>query len=149
MEDVITTRERVFRRISEERDRQTVQWGDQWEPGRISPLLKLAILGEEFGEISRELCENGSAETDHLAHELTQLAAVAVAWLESMEPLEPEHPRDYLPATHKQLNYLQVLIVDVLDGGMEEWQLSCDKHFHELTRAEASDWIGRLSGRAV
>lgn len=55
-----------------------------------------------------------------------------------------------LPATRKQLNYLTTLIDDVSDeGGRAKFEESIGKKVAELTRDEASEWIGRLSGRSA
>ena len=43
---------------------------------------KLAILVEEVGEVAREVCERGARA--ELLEELVQVAAVAVAWAESL-----------------------------------------------------------------
>lgn len=51
------------------------------DPG-ISNSLKLPILIEEVGEVAK--CINESMSKDELEKELTQVAAVAVAWLESL-----------------------------------------------------------------
>ena len=59
--------------IISERDRQDVVWG------HLSPQSDyelLAVLGEEFGEVARELMPGGTPEG--LDTELTQLAAVVV-----------------------------------------------------------------------
>ncbi len=54
-----------------------------------SPCEKLAILGEEFGEAAHEVNETigGHAKLDRAAlrKELVQVAAVAVAWIESID----------------------------------------------------------------
>ncbi len=52
-----------------------------------------------------------------------------------------------LPATRKQLNYLEALIVDVDEDGMPGFEEMVGKPLGELTREEASEWINRLSGR--
>ena len=60
--------------------------------------------------------------------------------------------RGELPATKKQLNYLEALISDVVDddgGGMEKFEDMVGKPMGELTREEASEWISRLSGKAA
>jgi len=56
-----------------------------------------------------------------------------------------------LPATKKQLNYLEALISDVVDdnGGMDKFEEMVGKPLGELTREEASEWISRLSGKAA
>ncbi len=54
-----------------------------------------------------------------------------------------------LPATRKQLNYLEALISDVVEDGIGRFEEMVGKPVGELTREEASEWIGRLSGRAA
>ncbi len=54
-----------------------------------------------------------------------------------------------LPATRKQLNYLESLIGDVVDDGLPKFEEMVGKKVAELTREEASEWIGRLSGKAA
>ncbi len=60
-----------------------------------------------------------------------------------------EENRGELPATRKQLNYLEVLISDVVEDGIAKFEEMVGKPLAELTREEASEWIGRLSGRAA
>jgi hypothetical protein len=61
-----------------------------------------------------------------------------------------EENKNALPATRKQLNYLEALISDEwVDDGVEKFQEMVGKPVSELTREEASEWIGRLSGRAA
>lgn len=48
----------------------------------VTPDRKLAILAEEFGEVAMAL---NDTDFNNLRDELVQVAAVAVAWLESME----------------------------------------------------------------
>lgn len=57
----------------------------------IMPAEKLAVLAEEFGEVADIVCkmQAGKAEgkgltNRHLREELIQVAAVAVAWAESL-----------------------------------------------------------------
>lgn len=42
----------------------------------------LPVLAEEFGEVARAVCEKDGG---NLCEELTQVAAVCLAWLEGME----------------------------------------------------------------
>ncbi len=58
-------------------------------------------------------------------------------------------PKEALPATRKQLNYLEALIADVVEDGIGKFEEMVGKPVSELTRGEASEWIGRLSGRAA
>ena len=85
-------RAEVYSMISDERRRQAKKWGANhgWGEGDCSsPLVdapvKVAVLSEEVGEVARAVLERDSQA---LARELTQVAAVAVAWLESLE-IEP------------------------------------------------------------
>jgi hypothetical protein len=70
----------------------------------------------------------------------------------SNESARVQENRGELPATKKQLNYLEALISDVVDdegGGMDKFEDMVGKPLGELTREEASEWISRLSGRAA
>ena len=60
-----------------------------------------------------------------------------------------EENRGGLPATRKQLNYLEALVADVVEDGIPRFEDMVGKPIGELTREEASEWIGRLSGRAA
>ena len=60
-----------------------------------------------------------------------------------------EESRGELPATKKQLNYLEALISDVVDDGVDRFEEMVGKPVNELTREEASEWISRLSERAA
>ena len=60
-----------------------------------------------------------------------------------------EENRGGLPATKKQLNYLEALISDVVEDGGGRFEEMVGKPVNELTREEASEWISRLSGRAA
>jgi hypothetical protein len=72
---------------------------------------------------------------------------------EDRHPAAPHAPvgesRAGLPATRKQLNYLEVLISDVVEDGTAKFEEMVGKPLSELSREEASEWIGRLSGRAA
>lgn len=83
------SRERLRQeRICEEKQREGLAWHSC-----ASPLLldddRLPILGEEFGEVCRELCEARAERREpsavKLRDELVQLAAVAVAWIEAVD----------------------------------------------------------------
>jgi hypothetical protein len=60
-----------------------------------------------------------------------------------------EAPKEAMPATRKQLNYLEALIADVVEDGVPKFEDMVGKPISELSRGEASEWIGRLSGRAA
>ena len=108
------------------------------------------------------------AETRAKARALRDAINVGVTALEELEDGEPEEfvpvreqearqaprmPREenknQLPATRKQLNYLEALIADVVEDGMPKFEDMVGKPISELTRGEASEWIGRLSGKAA
>jgi hypothetical protein len=77
----------VFALIDAERDRQSAKWGGNhaWGKGDCSSLevpdeIKSVVLAEECGEVARAVLD---LDHDGLVAELVQVAAVAVAWLES------------------------------------------------------------------
>lgn len=79
----------VIAAIRAERERQREKWtgAHDWGSGDCSSadvpsIVKVAVLTEECGEVARAVLD-GDAEG--LRRELTQVAAVAVAWLEGME----------------------------------------------------------------
>jgi NTP pyrophosphatase (non-canonical NTP hydrolase) len=68
--------------ITEERSRQDQKWGDQ---SHHSDYIWPSILMEEVGELSKVINEWDGNDPEHMAMlklELTQVAAVAKAWLE-------------------------------------------------------------------
>lgn len=69
-----------------ERSRQEKLFGFQGSCANpdMSHGLKLAILMEEVGEVAHELNESDMNATLNLYTELIQVAAVAVAWAESL-----------------------------------------------------------------
>lgn len=81
------SREDIFKAILLERDRQAGLWnhehdwgfGDCSSSGVPAP-VKAAVLAEECGEVARAALDG----TLDLKDELVQVAAVAVAWLESL-----------------------------------------------------------------
>jgi hypothetical protein len=109
--------QKVFHRIVLERDRQDrlkVQGRFKYtcadETG-LSPSQKYTVLGEEMGEVARVLLNLNDLATDFsnaqwdkvaligkLQKELTEVAAVACAWLESLESIhahtEPIEPKE-------------------------------------------------------
>lgn len=68
----------LLQTIQQERDRQDAKWGEQ----NHHPLYWLGILTEELGEVAKASIE---ADWSNYATELIQLAAVAVAALESLD----------------------------------------------------------------
>lgn len=67
----------TFTRIDAERLRQNAQWGEQNHADGMWSL----ILGEEVGEVC-EAALHGDVES--LLAELTQVAAVAIQWMEAI-----------------------------------------------------------------
>lgn len=89
-----SVRRRVLRCVSVERDRQeTLRREGRFpytcaSPEGLSHSDKLAVLAEEFGEVARHVTEGvidpARIETYELRKELIEVAAVAVAWAESL-----------------------------------------------------------------
>jgi NTP pyrophosphatase (non-canonical NTP hydrolase) len=82
------TRDDAYALIDAERTRQAEKWTPPHDWGRgdcssweVEPTTKAAVLAEECGEVARAVLDN---RPDDLRTELVQVAAVAVAWLESL-----------------------------------------------------------------
>ncbi len=80
------TRADVYALIDAERDQQAIQWSGPHEWGQgdcsssdVADIVKAAVLTEESGEVARAVLDGNGLRT-----ELVQVAAVAVAWLESL-----------------------------------------------------------------
>jgi NTP pyrophosphatase (non-canonical NTP hydrolase) len=78
----------IWQAILAERKRQYAKWDAPHEWGQgdcsslaLAPEVKAVVLSEECGEVSRAVLER---DLDALRTELVQVAAVAVAWLESL-----------------------------------------------------------------
>ncbi len=84
---------------------------------------------EELGGPSEESAESGAPRPD--------------------ARVQREDGKGEMPATKKQLNYLEALISDVVEDGIGRFEEMVGKPVGELTREEASEWISRLSGRAA
>lgn len=93
----MNNREDVFKLIDQERARQSRLCAEGKFPWTCNdPTIrhesKLAVLMEEVGEVARCLNENTihnsqtHLDQDALVAELTQVAAVATAWIESLLP---------------------------------------------------------------
>lgn len=75
--------EYVLEDVREERERQDLKWGDQIH--NTNELWN--VIGvEEVGEVARAIYEADNVE--HLYTELIQVAAVYVAWAESLKRWE-------------------------------------------------------------
>ena len=88
MQTTCMTREQIYAAINAERTRQSKKWDKPHNWGRgdcssheVSPIVKSAVLAEECGEVAKAVLE---LDSDALKQELVQVAAVAVAWLESL-----------------------------------------------------------------
>ncbi len=110
----------------------------------VAALEEMGGEGEEPAAPARDRAEQarGAAATQMAGVPQTQPGSQAG---ESKEEL----PKEALPATRKQLNYLEALIADVVEDGIGKFEEMVGKPVSELTRGEASEWIGRLSGRAA
>ena len=74
-------RSQVYALIDKERERQDVIHGGRTAADDIPAFLKVAVLVKGVGELSEGLIEQ---RREILQTELEQVAAVAVAWLESL-----------------------------------------------------------------
>lgn len=85
-------RNAVFHQIDAERERQDAKWGEQ----NHRPERWVCILVEEIGEVAKSVLENNAALHDghynlaerytaQIREELIQVAAVAVAAIESID----------------------------------------------------------------
>lgn len=76
----MTSQESIIKELAQERIRQDERWGVQ----RHEPAKWLAILGEEYGEVCKAVCERLYAEGPNPEYraELIQVAAVALAMIE-------------------------------------------------------------------
>ncbi|MGI8649814.1 MAG: hypothetical protein ACR2KW_05480 [Rubrobacter sp.] len=97
---------------------------------------------------SQKTSQKTPERTRKAATEGRSSAATRVA-SEVSEAAGEEVQKGHLPATRKQLNYLESLIADAVDDGLPKFEEMVGKKVAELTREEASEWIGRLSGRAA
>jgi NTP pyrophosphatase (non-canonical NTP hydrolase) len=72
----------VLSQIAAERRWQDQRWGGRPGVDRINEHTYAAVLGEEFGEVCKAWLER---DIRHLRHELIQVAAVALAWIEEID----------------------------------------------------------------
>jgi NTP pyrophosphatase (non-canonical NTP hydrolase) len=70
--------EPILAEVMRERAIQDAKWGEQ----NHHPAWWLSILGEEFGEVCKAVCENNDTGKGSYRDELVQVAAVAVAMIE-------------------------------------------------------------------
>ena len=72
-------RDDLFIRVAEERRRQVVKWGER---RNNDPFEWVSVLTEEVGEVAQAV---NDGELESAFHELVQVAAVALAFLEDLE----------------------------------------------------------------
>jgi hypothetical protein len=101
---------------------------------------------EELGEGDEQEARQGQPATTRQPQQQRQQRRTEP---ESPDEGREEVPREEMPATRKQLNYLEALISDTVEDGLVRFEEMVGKPVGRLTRAEASEWIGRLSGRAA
>jgi NTP pyrophosphatase (non-canonical NTP hydrolase) len=73
---------RIFSEIIAERKRQDAKHG---KSRRLGDLKRLAILGEEFGEVAMAINDH---DRENMREELIQVAACCVDWLEELDRCE-------------------------------------------------------------
>lgn len=71
----------ALREIVRERVRQNEKWSRTWGEWPTSDAVKYLVLAEEVGEVARALLED---HPENLREELIQVAAVAVAFIETL-----------------------------------------------------------------
>jgi len=78
--------DRIWRSVLLERERQEYlkeKGKFPWTCADAAPAsMKFTVLGEEFGEVARAVCEQ---DWKNLREELIQTAAVCVAWVEALD----------------------------------------------------------------
>jgi len=87
LETIVSTKEQLLAThdVLDERDRQDAKWGGQRQ---LSDLEWMVILVEEVGEAAKDILDK---KPDGLKTEVTQVAAVALAWLECLEVDKTPH----------------------------------------------------------
>jgi NTP pyrophosphatase (non-canonical NTP hydrolase) len=77
---------KIFDEVLKERERQIELWEREFYVWDASLEHKNTVLVEEVGEVAHAILEN---DIDNLREELIQVAAVCVAWLETLEDDSP------------------------------------------------------------
>ncbi len=98
-----------------------------------------------FEELGDDVVESAGASQQPRRAQQGQQQGAGSQW----EGSRGEVAKGEMPATKKQLNYLEALISDAVEDGIGKFEEMVGKPVGELTREEASEWIGRLSGRAA
>jgi NTP pyrophosphatase (non-canonical NTP hydrolase) len=79
-------------RVSQDHAKATGRFLYTCADSELSDVQRLAVLAEEFGEVSREVAEEVAGhykDLEKLRKELIQTAAVCVAWVESIDERMP------------------------------------------------------------
>jgi hypothetical protein len=101
----------------------------------------------------RDAINVGVTAYEELGEEFEEAAVAQSRAEQAQEASAPRMPREdnknELPATRKQLNYLEALIADAVENGLPKFEEMVGKPISELSRGEASEWISRLSGKAA
>jgi hypothetical protein len=98
----------------------------------------------------RDAINVGVTAYEELGEEFEEAAEAQSRAEQSQAPRMPrEDNKNELPATRKQLNYLEALIADAVENGLPKFEEMVGKPISELSRGEASEWISRLSGKAA
>lgn len=116
-------RDRIFRAIEAERERQDDKFGEQ----NHDPFKWLAILGEEVGEANKAALEaefalhkgfDGSGNFENYIKELIQIAAVAVSMIECFQRNAPKlnFLRDLFLAYNRRRGLLKKYNIQKADG---------------------------------
>lgn len=82
-EQILQSIDPLLREVKKERERQLEKWGPQHNP----PEIWFAILGEEFGEVGKEIAEGRIKPFDKDAYrtECIQTAAVALRMVQDLD----------------------------------------------------------------
>lgn len=109
--------------VKEERERQDAKWGDQ---SGNHPFEWMAILGEEYGELCEAVNETCFQNATHperggyekIIREATQVAAVSVAIVESMnKKLQEEGNRHSPTELHDKSDEIRTEIRKMVEDG--------------------------------
>lgn len=88
-------------------DKHVAAGGSLLDPG-LSTERRLAALGEEFGEVCRELTYDNAGDKNNLYKELIQVANIAISWAEYIRTISQAilNPwtEEQAPLTNHQFN---------------------------------------------
>jgi hypothetical protein len=81
----MSKQQEILQEVALERVAQNAKWGIQ----NHQPPMWVAILGEEFGEVCKEVCDENTDQPNYRI-ELIQVAAVAVSMIECYDRQQME-----------------------------------------------------------